>query len=133
MEMELTRIISTPKSTLGELKVDGTWQCWTLEDPVRDGSKIPGQTAIPYGKYEVVVTFSQRFQRLLPLLLKVPGFEGIRIHPGNTAVDTEGCILVGRTRISDDMIGESKLAFAALFPIIQSACQVEKVWIEVRK
>lgn len=133
MELTLTRLLFTPKSTIGEIKVDGKWQCWCLEDPVRTGPKVPGATAIPYGTYEIALTFSQRFGRTMPLLLGVPGFDGIRIHSGNTSSDTQGCILVGRTRIDDDTIGESRLAFAALYPRLASAIQTEKIWIEIRR
>ena len=133
MNLTLTRLKFTPKTTIGELMVEDKWQCWTLEDAVRSGPKVPGETAIPYGSYEIVLTYSQRFRRVMPLLLDVPGFEGIRIHSGNTASDTHGCILVGRTRVDDDTIGESRLAFAALFPRLQSASQTEKIWIEVRR
>jgi hypothetical protein len=133
LNLALTRLEFTHKATIGELKLDNKWQCWTLEDQVRTGPKIHGETAIAYGRYEVVMTFSQRFQRLMPLLLSVPNFEGIRIHPGNTAADTDGCILVGRTRVSADVIGESKLAFGALYPILFSAAQLGKIWIEVKR
>lgn len=72
---------------------------FTVEDVVRPaGVKIPGQTAIPFGSYVVTTTWSPHFKRDLPLLLNVPGFDGIRIHGGNTAADTEGCIVVGRRR-----------------------------------
>lgn len=104
-------------------------ECFTLEDVVRgtDGAtvkewKIPGQTAIPKGVYNVVITPSHRFKRDLPLLENVPGFTGVRIHPGNTAEDTEGCILVGRYR-STHSVSESKAAFAELLPKIQAALQ----------
>jgi len=82
------------------------------------------------GRYEVVVTFSQRFQRPLPLLLGVPHFTGVRIHPGNTDADTEGCILVGRTK-GENFIGESRSAFSLLFLKLQQAVQREKVFIEI--
>ena len=70
--------------------------CNTLEDPVRlDGIKIQGQTAIPAGKYKIIINWSNRFNRMMPLVVDVPNFDGIRIHAGNTEKDTEGCILVG--------------------------------------
>ena len=66
--------------------------------------KIKGKTAIPAGKYEVVVTMSNRFKRLMPLLLDVEGFDGIRIHGGNSHDDTDGCLLIAKNRISDTYI-----------------------------
>lgn len=108
-------------------------ECFTLEDQERL-EKAPGKTAIPPGKYEVVVTFSNRFQKLLPLLLNVPGFSGVRIHSGNTAADTEGCILVGGDdgNPRDGWLGRSREAFAPLFAKIQAAiASGEKVWITI--
>lgn len=85
--------------TIGKLYVDGVYFCDTLEDTVRpDGIKIPGQTAIPYGTYKVIVNFSPKFQRFLPRLINVPDFEGILIHRGNSSNDTSGCILVGENK-----------------------------------
>ena len=124
MQLQLTRKTFTDATTIGELSVDGTFECFTLEDVVRD-EKIKGETAIPAGTYEVAVTFSNRFQRLLPLLLNVPNFEGVRIHSGNRAEDTEGCILVGQTQ-GQDFIGSSRLAFAPLFQKIQDAINYGK-------
>lgn len=116
MGLRLQRTWLTDRSTIGELSIDGAFECFTLEDVVREpGVKVPGQTAIPAGRYSIVVTPSQRFHEDLPLLLDVPGFEGIRIHAGNTDRDTEGCILVGRTR-STDFIGESRAALATFLP-----------------
>ena len=94
------------------------------------GEKIPGDTAIPEGRYQIIINHSPRFKRDLPLLLKVPNFEGVRIHPGNYAKDTEGCILVGRKRIPG-MVQESRLAFDALFAKIQAALESEEVWINI--
>lgn len=117
-------------STVGELFIDGKFECYTLEDPVRDLSKpngkVPGQTAIPAGTYAVLINMSNRFKKLMPLLLDVPLFEGIRIHSGNTAADTEGCILVGTTKIGRadrpaDFVGNSRAAFTALFAKMQAA------------
>jgi hypothetical protein len=129
MQLQLTRKVFTDESTSGELSVDGAFECFTLEDTVR-AEKIKGETAIPAGTYEIAVTFSNKFKKLLPLLLNVPNFEGVRIHPGNTPDDTEGCILVGQTE-AEDFIGSSKLAFAPLFGKIQDAIKSEKVFIEI--
>jgi len=119
MELTLTREPSTAHSTPGSLLVDGVFECYTLEDVVRD-KKIHGETAIPAGTYKVIIDMSNRFKRLLPLVVDVPGFAGIRIHPGNTDKDTEGCILVGTSR-SKDFVGNSRVAFDALFKKMQAA------------
>ena len=121
MELLLRRDPSTAAATLGELSVDGQFECYTCEDIVRE-VKIKGDTAIPAGRYQVKVTMSNRFQKLLPLLLNVPNFEGVRIHTGNTAEDTEGCILVGQ-QIEGDSVRDSRPAFAHLFQKIQAALQ----------
>lgn len=120
MLLKLTRKWFTDESTIGELLIDNIFECYTLEDPVREGDKIPGKTAIPSGRYPVVITFSQRFQRYMPLVKYVNNFTGIRIHIGNSAKDTEGCILVGRTR-SRNWVGNSRVAFDALYPKLQDA------------
>jgi hypothetical protein len=104
MKIELLRDKSTGKATTGRLLIDGVFQCWTLEDVVRP-SKIAHETAIPAGTYKVVITESNRFKRRLPLLVDVPGFDGIRIHPGNSADDTDGCILVGTSKTVDWISG----------------------------
>ena len=105
--------------TIGELTVDGAFECYVLEDVERE-TKIKGETAIPRGTYSVVITMSNRFKRELPLLENVPGFTGVRLHPGNTHADTEGCLLPGRTR-TDRAVGESKAAFNALYAKIRQA------------
>lgn len=129
MNLRLLRKTFTDTSTIGQLTVDGKRECFTLEDKVR-AVKIRGQTAIPAGIYEVTITFSDKFKKPLPLLLNVPNFAGIRIHSGNTAADTEGCILVGTTKAKDH-VGKGKVAFAALFPKLTAALKKEKVFIEV--
>lgn len=126
MNLKLKRTQRSDKSTIGELTVDGLLECYTLEDVERK-EKIYGKTAIPTGTYKVSITHSPRFNRRLPLLENVPGFEGVRIHPGNKAEDTEGCILVGRKK-SQDMILESRLAFDALFKKLETA---EEIQIEI--
>lgn len=123
MKLHLERIQLDPDVTIGSLSVDGAWECWTLEDTVRaDGMKIHGETAIAVGEYSIDITQSPRFGRLLPLVLDVKNFSGVRIHPGNTAGDTEGCILVGQDRLKKS-IGKSRRAFDALFAKLQSAKQ----------
>jgi hypothetical protein len=109
----------TDISTIGELYIDGVFQCYTLEDIERD-VKIKSETAIAKGKYKVMITMSNRFKRYMPLLLNVPNFQGVRIHAGNTNHDTEGCILVGQTR-SKDFIGQSRKAYEKLFKKLQAA------------
>lgn len=112
MTLTIMRENSAHGATHGVLFVDGCFECFTLEDEVRD-AKIPGVTAIPAGTYSVALTHSPRFGRVLPLVQRVPGFEGVRIHAGNTAGDTHGCVLVGRTR-GTATIGESALALSRL-------------------
>lgn len=131
MELRVDRQSKRADCTIGSLSINGQFECFTLEDPVRDGPKIPGNTAIPAGRYEVVVDMSTRFKRFMPHILNVPGFEGIRIHSGNTAADTEGCILLGQTK-GITSIGDSVKAFSAFFPKLRAALAAgEKVFIEI--
>jgi hypothetical protein len=131
MELKVVRKDRTARSTIGELYVDGAFECFTLEDAVRP-VKIKGVTAIPAGVYEVIVNWSQRFQRPLPLLLNVPNFDGVRIHAGNTDADTEGCLLVGKTK-GVDVIGNSRAAFNALFEKIHQSTTREKIFIAIEQ
>lgn len=94
MKYRLVREELAPTYTKGTLYDEIGILCFTLEDAVRP-EKIPGITAIPFGTYKVVTTYSPRFKTNLPLLFDVPDFEGVRIHAGNRPEDTEGCILVG--------------------------------------
>ena len=121
MELTLKRVALKDTYTIGRLFVDGQYFCDTLEDKVRpDGVKVYGETAIPAGTYKVVITYSNRFKRMLPLLQNVPMFEGIRIHPGNTAVDTHGCLLVG-INTEKGKITQSKVTFDKLFKLLEKA------------
>lgn len=130
MNLTLKRDVRTPEFTLGEIFDEAGHVCYTVEDAVRE-EKIPGKTCIPAGRYKIIITHSNRFKRLLPLLLDVPQFAGIRIHPGNTAFDTEGCILPGRAR-TESGVAESRLAFNELHFMIAEALQGgEEVWIEI--
>ena len=133
MKLLLKRQQSSNGCTHGDLFIDDLWECFSLEDVVRE-TKIPGKTAFPAGKYRVVITYSQRFQQPLALLLDVPNFTGIRIHAGNTSDHTEGCILVGRQRslMNNNMILDSRAALKQLQEKIQAAIDVgEEVWLEV--
>lgn len=101
LQLKVERRWPTENYTIGRLYVNGELWCNTLEDKVRDltkEKKVPGKTAIPAGTYKVVLTYSNKFKRRLPLLLDVPFFTGIRIHAGNTADDSEGCILLGENK-----------------------------------
>lgn len=138
MNIELRRRPSSFASTIGELSVDGIFTAFSLEDVVREipgkpvsSWKIDDRTAIPVGRYRVIITFSARFQQDMPLLLDVPGFSGVRIHSGNTSDDTSGCILVG-LNVVDDTVTGSHIAFHRLFDQIEKALsQSDKVWITV--
>lgn len=142
MEILIERTTRTSNSTIGVCMVNGIFECYTLEDMDRGlrqdmpldeikAKKVYAKTAIPAGRYEIVITYSSRFKKPLPLLLNVPGYEGIRIHPGNTAANTEGCILPG-TEHKEDMVLNSRAAFSQLFQKIQAAAKREKVFIEIK-
>lgn len=130
MEFTLKRKIKTDRSTIGELWLGKKRICYTLEDKVRDKEKVYGKTAIPAGKYQVIMNFSNRFKTYMPLLIGVPGFEGVRIHAGNTDADTEGCILLGYTK-GIDFIGESRKACKEVYSLIKSVEKKEKIWINI--
>ncbi len=117
IQLLVQRKWSVKDATLGELFLDGEFFCYTLEDVVRPLSqKVDGETAIPTGTYRVVVDWSPRFQKNMLHILDVPGFLGVRIHPGNAAKDTDGCLLVGQTvDLSTGTIGNSRIAYERLF------------------
>jgi hypothetical protein len=110
MDILLKRIAKKSTYTIGKLYINGKYVCDTLEDKDRGLAqsmseaeiskiKVYGETAIPAGKYEVIVSYSAKFKQYMPLLLNVKGFAGIRIHSGNTDKDSYGCILVGRNTV----------------------------------
>jgi hypothetical protein len=118
MELLLERKYIKPEYCIGRLYINGEFFCNTLEDTIRDINKngtfdcgefkISGHTAIPYGTYEIQVTYSPKFKRELPLLLDVPSFTGIRIHRGNTNKDSSGCILVGENTKKGMVLNSTK-------------------------
>lgn len=123
MDLLLVRDTFNEHETLGKLFVDGEFLCDVLEDADRKldegGTKIKGVTAIPAGTYDVTIDMSTRFKREMPHILDVPGFEGVRIHTGNTDEDTEGCLIVG-TRYGH-CVTKSRDAFSELWPRLQAA------------
>lgn len=127
MKLSLERKHGTKDWTEGKLFIDGVYFCDTLEDQERP-VKIKSQTAIPTGHYKVVLTMSNRFKKVMPLLLNVANFEGIRIHSGNTKEDTEGCILVGR-KIKEGVVGKSRDTFNLL---MKKLANQEVITIEIK-
>lgn len=125
MKLTLVRIANRPTYCIGKLYIDGVYFCDTIEDTDRGlddsmsvkevlGRKIKGQTAIPTGTYTVDITYSPKYKRMMPLLLNVKGYSGIRIHSGNTSKDTEGCLLVGKnTKVG--MVTDSRNTYQKLY------------------
>lgn len=123
MELLLKRIYKGDKYTIGKLYIDGEWFCDTIEDKVRSlhkdcpytpkgrnckcKEKIYGETAIPAGTYKVVLSYSNKFKRILPEILNVPHFLGIRIHKGNTEQDSAGCVILGENKVKGKVINST--------------------------
>lgn len=141
MKLTLNRKWIKPNYTIGTLSIDDKYFCDTLEDRVVDKNKngkfdgsekkIAGESAIPYGTYEIVYNFSPKFKRNLPRLLNVPHFEGILIHPGNSPKDTAGCILVGKNTIVGGLT-QSKAYSGRLNDLIKAAQTMgDRIFIEI--
>lgn len=128
MQLLVVREPTSKNVTHGKLFRNGIFQCYTLEDAIRD-VKIPKETAIPPGEYIVVLDYSNRFEQIMPHLLDVPNFTGIRIHSGNVADDTDGCILVGNRRTSKSIL-RSRDAFRDLMARLQSSADEIRIRVE---
>lgn len=140
MKLELIRIANRPTYCIGKLYIDGVWFCDTIEDTDRGlndsmsveeilKKKIKGETAIPTGIYKIEITYSPKYKRMMPLLIGVKGYSGIRIHSGNTSKDTEGCLLVGRnTKVG--MVTDSRNTYQRLFARLQNAKDIS---IEIKR
>ena len=140
MKIVLKRIALRDTYTIGKLYIDDKYICDTVEDKVRDinkngvfdngEKKVYGETAIPYGTYEVKWTYSNRFKKYMPELLNVSNFSGIRIHSGNTAADSLGCIIVGENKVVGKVLN-SRATVNKLYPIIEKGCKEGKVTITI--
>ena len=142
MNLRLRRRYRGPQYTIGSFYINDVKVCDTLEDTDRGLSsamplaeirakKVPGKTAIPTGRYQVVITYSPRFKRDMPLLCGVPGYEGVRIHAGNTPEDTEGCILPGENKVKGQVIN-SRATFARIMESLKFARDNgEQIYIEI--
>lgn len=141
MELLLERKYPKSNYTIGNLFLNGKFYCNILEDTVRDINKngtfdcgefkISGHTAIPYGEYEVKVTYSPKFRRELPLLLDVKHFEGIRIHRGNTEKDSSGCLLPGENTKKGMVLNSTKYELELTKLIKDCNNRREKVIIKI--
>ena len=152
MELILTRIAKRKTYTIGRLYIreqvmdeylpgyEDHYFCDTLEPTWRDyehgAYKVKGRSAIPEGRYAVVISYSPKFKQWLPILLGSPEFnrkwQGIRIHAGNTAKDTEGCILVGQNREVGKVLDSRKWLYELKQKIVEAKDRGEAVWITVK-
>jgi Family of unknown function (DUF5675) len=142
MELTLVRTQKTELSTISHLLDEDKHECFIIEDTDRglkstmsleeiQKLKIHGKTAIPEGRYQVVIAFSPRFKRLLPRLLNVPGYDGVLIHIGNYPRDTEGCLLPG-TIPTKDCVLHSTTAFNNLYKKLLSVPKDQEIWITIK-
>ena len=144
MELKLIRKYRKTDYTIGILYINNKYFCEILEDTdrgLKDSMsleeikkiKIKDQTCIPYGKYQILMTYSPKYKKIMPLVNNVKGFEGIRIHSGNTNKDTSGCLLPGFNKIKGQVIN-SRETFNKLYSLIQTAINNnKKVTIEITK
>lgn len=142
MNIILNRIAKKAKYTIGKLYINDQYFCDTLEDTDRGltqsmteqqigSKKVYGETAIPTGTYRIIISYSNKFKKQMPLLLNVPGFAGIRIHSGNTEKDSLGCILVGKNKAVGKVL-ESRDTYSKLFSILQEADKKETIKITIK-
>ena len=144
MKLRLERRYRCNNYCIDKLYINNEYFSDALEDPDRSLTdsmsleeikriKIKDNTCIPYGTYNVTITYSPRFKRNLPLINNIKGFDGIRVHSGNTPQDTEGCVLLGFNKIKGQVI-DSKVTVNKFIDIVQKALNKgEKVTIEITK
>lgn len=142
MEILLKRIAKKEAYTIGKLYIDGKYFCDSLEDRDRGlaqsmplseikRKKIKHQTAIPSGTYEIHWNYSPKYRRMMPQIMSVPGFEGVRIHSGNTQQDTSGCILLGKNSVVGKVLN-SRVTINKFYPQVKEACKNGKVTITIQ-
>lgn len=138
MIIKLVRTNLEKTFTDGELYIDGIFFCHTVEDRVRAKVgmwskilKVYAETAIPYGRYPVLVTWSNRFKRMLTGVFNVPDFEGIRIHNGSTERSSAGCIIVSYKRKAIGVLENDLAAMNDLCKKVELAQKSEKIWLEI--
>jgi len=142
MRIRLHRKYLSPDYTIGDLFIDGLLLCQTIEDKVRDTNtdgdlddegeeKVFGETAIPYGRYNMDLTMSPKFKRLLPIILNVPHFTGIRVHRGNTAKDSHGCILPGENKEKGKVLNSTKYELLIVERMLKAIRNNEEMTIEI--
>lgn len=138
MELQLTRIFKTKTTTIGKLPLPTGEEFYTLEDTIREVPgqsvaqwKIKGATAIPAGRYQIILSLSYRFKKTLPELLSVPGFSGIRIHAGNTTADTSGCILLGLER-NGTTLTQSRAAMTKFINFCEETLAREDIYLNIK-
>lgn len=135
MEIRVDRKYKKEEYTIGKMYLNGMYFCDTLEDKVRIlnefEDKIYGETAIPYGRYRVILTYSPHFKRILPELVSVEFFKEIRIHNGSTKEDTKGCILVGENKVKG-MVVNSKKTIKRLMDILLKLDKDEEIFITIQ-
>ena len=131
MEIQIPRLSKLATCTMSPVLVEGCFFGYCLEDRVRPkGVKIKGETAIPAGRYEVTVTMSNRFKRMMPLFVDVDGFSGVRIHGGNTSADTEGCLLIAKNRTGSTTI-QGSLEAEITNRIVSASKKNEKTYVTI--
>jgi len=134
MKLLLNRFLFNENCTIGHFYINQLYFCDVLEDKYRgdnlyENKKVYGKTAIPCGIYKVILTKSNRFGIITPEILKVPFFEGIRIHSGNTDKDTDGCLLVGKKLPEINFIKDSRKTFKELMAKLKGQ---EDIQIEIK-
>ncbi len=143
MELKVIRKEFTDLYTIGELYINDKFFCYTMEDKDRGVTeensnaeikrvKVVKRTAIPYGDYRIMLSFSKKLKRFLPLILDVPSFRGIRIHKGSTQDWSSGCILVGLEKVGNKLkkINEAE---KKLIEILKSVNEIEPIYIKIIK
>lgn len=138
MELKLVRTLLADTYTEGELYIDGKFFCHVVEDKVRAKAglwnrlvKVYAETAIPYGRYQVLVTWSNRFNRMLTAILNVKDFEGVRIHNGTSAKSSAGCPIVSYKKNGNGLLVNERDSMNDLCKLVEEKQKTEKIFISI--